>query len=64
MSKTYMVYYQTGDYGKAWFEAENIEEAQALISKVEEGELDFNELMTDIKVVGNEDGFHSLMEVS
>ena len=64
MSKTYMVYYQTGDYGKAWFKAENIEEAQALISKVEEGELDFNELMTDIKVVGNEDGFHSLVEVS
>jgi hypothetical protein len=64
MTKTYMVYYQTGDYGKAWFQAENIEEALDLISKVEEGELDFNELMTDIVVAGNEDGFHSLMEVS
>jgi hypothetical protein len=64
MTKTYGVYYQTGDYGKAWFQAENMEEAEKLIAQVEEGELDFHELMTDIKVQGNEDGFQGLCEVS
>lgn len=39
MSKTYMVWYSTGEYGKAWFKADNLEHAESLLDQIDQGEL-------------------------
>ena len=44
MSKTYMVWYSTGEYGKAWFTADNLEHAHDLLAKVEQGDLSYDDL--------------------
>lgn len=63
---TYMAYYQTGDYGKLWFEAESLEKAQDLLEEVSYGERmsldDLPKLKT--KVQGDELSFQGLVEVS
>jgi len=62
---TYTVYYATGDYGKAWFDADDIDHAHKLIAEVEQGEMSFDELPNLLtKVQGDEFSAHSLMEVS
>lgn len=62
---TYMAYYQTGDYGKLWFEAESLEKAQDLLEEVSYGERmsldDLPKLKT--KVQGDELSFQGLVEV-
>ena len=62
---TYMAYYQTGDYGKLWFEAESLEKAQDLLEEVSYGERmsldDLPKLKT--KVQGDELSFQGLVKV-
>jgi hypothetical protein len=60
----YLVYYTTGDYGKAWFDADDIEHAERLIAEVEQGEMSFDDLpnlMT--KVQGDELALTNLTEL-
>lgn len=63
---TFMAYYQTGDYGKLWFEAKDLEEAQDLLDAVSYGERmsidDLPKLKT--KVQGDELSFQGLTEVN
>jgi len=62
---TFMTYYQTGDYGKLWFEAKDLKEAQDLLEEVSYGERmpldDLPKLQT--KVQGDEFSFQGLTEV-
>lgn len=37
-------YWSTGEYGKLVFEADSLEDAQAMIDKVEAGDLDMRDL--------------------
>jgi hypothetical protein len=61
---TYFAYYQTGDYGKLWFEAESLEKAEKFLEKVQDCELGLEELPgVQIKVQGDEHGFQGLVEV-
>lgn len=41
---TFMAWYSTGEYGKLWFEAENIDEARELLDRVQRGEISVDEL--------------------
>lgn len=41
---TFMAWYSTGEYGKMWFDAENIEQARELLGKVQSGEISPDEL--------------------
>jgi hypothetical protein len=63
---TFMAYYQTGDYGKLWFEAKDLKEAQDLLDEVSYGERmsldDLPKLQT--KVQGDELSFQGLTEVN
>lgn len=61
---TFMAYYQTGDYGKLWFEAENLEEADYLLSRVEDEKLSIDDLpKVENKVQGDEFSYQGLTEV-
>lgn len=40
----FMVYYSTGEWGKAYFDAENIEHAEELLQEVMNGDLSPDEL--------------------
>ena len=61
---TFMAYYQTGDYGKLWFEAENLEEADYLLSRVEDEKLSIDDLPNvENKVKGDEFSYQGLTEV-
>ena len=61
---TFMAYYQTGDYGKLWFEAENLEEADDLLSRVEDEKLSIDDLpKVENKVQGDEFSYQGLTEV-
>jgi len=63
--KTFMTYYQTGDYGKLWFEAEDEKQAEYLLSRVEDYQLSIEDLPNvQIKLQGDEIGLVGLKEVS
>jgi hypothetical protein len=54
-----MVWYSTGEYGKAWFTADDMEHAQSLIDQVQEGEMSPEDLPDYIYKVKGGDGWES-----
>lgn len=42
--KTFQMWYSTGEYGKMWFDAEDIDQARELVEKLEQGEISPDEL--------------------
>lgn len=61
---TFMAWYSTGEYGKMWFEAENIEQARELLDRVQRGEISVDELPKfDSSVKGDGWEFDDLHEL-
>ena len=65
MSKRFKIGFSQDEYGWYYFNAENVEEAKALIEQVEEGEIDVEDLPDFYKKVngGQHDWINSLEEV-
>lgn len=61
---TYSAWYSTGEYGKLWFEADSLEQAQEFLDDVQMGNIDFSALpKLETKIKGEEleiDGLEEL----
>lgn len=40
----FMVWYSTGEWGKAWFDAESLEQAEELLAEVMDGQRHYEDL--------------------
>ena len=65
MSKRFKIGFSQDEYGWYYFNAENVEEAQALIEQLEEGEIDVEDLPNFYKKVngGQHEWINPLEEV-